>query len=75
MTGRDLTWERGDPRSMPVGYQEEELPIKEEAILGVDLVNSPLGQIGSADVKPHRETFDDHRSDLQGLSPSSYCEG
>ena len=40
----------------------------------MDLINSSLGQIGSADVKSHGETFDDHRSYLQGLSPRSYCE-
>ena len=72
MTGRDLTWERGDPRSMPVGYQEEELPIKEEAILGVDLVYSLFCQIRAADVEPHRESFDDYGSDFESLAFGTY---
>ena len=41
----------------------------------MDLVDSSLGQIGSTDVKPHGETFNNYWSYLEGLSPSSHSEG
>ena len=41
----------------------------------MDLVDSSLGQIGSTDVKPHGETFNNYWSYLEGLSSSSHSEG
>ena len=75
VTGGDLTGERGHSCLVPVGDQGKEFPIKEKAVLGVNLVNPSLCQVGSTDVKTHREALDNYGSDLQGLSFGSYHEG
>ena len=75
VAGGDFAGERGHSYLVPVGDQGKELPIKEKAVLGVNLVNPSLGQVGSTDVETHGEALDDYGSDLQGLSFGSYHEG
>ena len=60
---------------MSVGDQGKEFPIQEKTVFGVNLVNPSLGQVGSTDVKTHREALDTHGSDLQSLSFGSHHEG
>ena len=75
VAGGNFTGKGGHSGLMSIGDQGEEFPIEEEAILGMDLVDPSLSQVGSTDVETHREAFDDHRSDLQGLSFSPYRKG
>ena len=60
---------------MSIGNQGEESPIKEEAILGVYLVDPSFCQVWTTDIEAHGEAINNHGSDLKGLALGTHQEG